>query len=115
MTDTAGTSPNSVDGVLGAGLGRVAGAQLHLTALDAVIAHRVRGLACGLVSRGGGPLVLNVVTESKPVRSVDVECERINGEWWFRLAPGGSVLARVEDPERAALRLATLLVPEGGA
>ncbi|MDL4776360.1 hypothetical protein [Actinomadura xylanilytica] len=73
--------------------------RLHLAALDAQIVSGsgVGELACGVVSRGDGPPVLNVIVVGDPERSVEVTCARVSGVWWFVLADTGEGVARVDE------------------
>ncbi|TDD26104.1 hypothetical protein E1287_36695, partial [Actinomadura sp. KC06] len=81
---------------------------LHLAALDAVVAGS-DSLACGLVSRGGGPLVLNVVSRADKSRWLDVGCERVGGVWWCVDTVTGEGVVPVVEVERAPGVLVGLL------
>lgn len=83
--------------------------RLHLAALNAVVSQSDVGLSCGLVSRAGGPPVLFVVSHTDRFRTLDVDCERVDGVWWFVRTDSGERLMRVDEVESAAPVLAGLL------
>ncbi|HEX6041357.1 hypothetical protein [Longimicrobium sp.] len=87
--------------------------RLHLAALDAVLCGR-RELACGIVARGGVPM-LNVVAMGAAHRPVEVGCDHLDGAWSFTWADTGRTIGPVDDPVTVADRVAAALAGNGAA
>ncbi|WUI00260.1 hypothetical protein OHR68_00060 [Spirillospora sp. NBC_00431] len=85
----------------------------YLDELKAVVAGSDL-LACGLVSRGGGPVVLNVVSRADKSRWLDVTCARVGGPWWYLDAVTGEAVVRIDEVDRAPEVLVGLLERTGG-
>ncbi|SEG73958.1 hypothetical protein SAMN04489712_110174 [Thermomonospora echinospora] len=82
-----------------------------LAVLDEVVRSRP-GLACGIVTRQGVP-VLHVINAEMPRYGTEVGADFADGDWWYTWAVSGDRIGPVGDAEGARNALVRALKANG--
>ncbi|NEA26002.1 hypothetical protein [Actinomadura bangladeshensis] len=78
-----------------------------LTALDEVV-RKHGGMSCGIVQRGGTPVLYVINTES-PGKFTEIGADFIGGTWMFTWAPTGETIGAANYPTQIAETIARAL------
>lgn len=85
----------------------MSGRRAALTALDMAV-RKHGGMSCGIVARGGTP-VLYVVNTQSPGRFTEIGADFIGGTWVFTWAPTGETIGAANSPADTARTIAHAL------
>jgi hypothetical protein len=85
--------------------------RVFLSKLDEVV-RSSSGLACGIVTRGGVP-VLHVINAEMPRYAAEIGADFIEGGWWYTWVVSGGAIGPVDDPGGVAEAVARALKADG--
>ncbi|WP_157995844.1 hypothetical protein [Thermomonospora amylolytica] len=87
--------------------------RVFLRVLDEVVRANP-GLACGIVTRGGVP-VLCVINSEMPQYKAEIGADFTDGDWWFTWVGSGETIGPVDDPEGVTAVIARAVRADGQA